>query len=174
MKKQTILARSKESLEAIQAPETIITRHLVEVSRGVQGIQKYVGAMYEIKRPALVDTGHYYKTNYTNALKDLGMSAVQPVAQPILRLVENSPRKQNLLNEKIIIDRILLDQLAAPDDVTTNTMTVAAQDIASELLNEATPAPVDEAQARLITLRSEISKSSVPTKEAYADLTKAA
>lgn len=174
MKKQTILARSIESLEGIQAPETIITRHLTEVSRSVQGIQKYIGALYEIKRPALIDTAHYYKTNYTNALKDLGMSAVQPVAPSMLRVVEEAPRPQNILKEEIIIDHVLLEQLASTNDVTTSTMPIATPDITSDLVNEDIASPIDEAQARLIAIRSEINKSSIPTKEAYADLTEAA
>lgn len=173
MKKQTILARSKESLEGIQAPETIITRHLVEVSRSIQGVHKYLGALYEIKRPALIETAHYYKTDYTEARKYLGTSAVQPVAQPMLRLVKDAPRPQNLLNEEIIIDHVLLEQLAAPDDVTTTSMPVTAQDTVPETVVDEV-APLTEAQAKLYVLRSEISDSAISIEKAYYDLTKAA
>ncbi len=177
MKKQTIFARSVESLESLRGPETIITRHLVEVSRSVGGIQYYVGALYELNQPAPVETGHYYQTGWPEYLMHLGDSAVQPVAQPVLRAVENVPRTRTIPGDEVIIGQRLLDQLQSP----TNESLESLVPVQSLPIDAPVPVGIVEisagmtGQQRLLNeLRAAALSASIPQGEAHDNIAKAA
>ena len=163
---------TRETLQGLHGPELAIPTRLHIVRQNLVTFEPLVEGMNAVRQP--VSMGHNYDNPaYRQVLDSLAPRAVEPVTRPMLRLVKDTPRPQNLLKEELVIDQVLFDQLAAKEEVAP-VIAPVVQDIPTEPVIAIEAASLDEAQAKLNALRSEINESSIPTKEAYADLTKAA